>query len=256
MKLLTRILILCLIVSIALGASTYIKPSKRILDEYELDQLIKMNLDRARHGYPKIEYNLNLMDAAQYAANQLSRRGDLETPYLRTCNRYMGYAYKYQGYLQSARKFFGSKICFNNFYPYASNFVYDVLFDCTPKSIKVYDFDEYGYATSFDREGNAYLVRLFTLRGNMGSSIGSSFDPSSMDSSKSSLGSANPFARSLNTSEIDEQAFNATQRIEVNKNSTTTTLAPSSTTKFHDEEKLNFKVEFLKKSKSSKSFKN
>lgn len=100
----TIILSLCASISMVMSNSpTYIKPSKKTIDEYELDQLIKINLERSRYGYPKVEYNLNLMDAAQYAANQLARFQELHPPYFRTCNKYIGYAFKYQGYLQSAK---------------------------------------------------------------------------------------------------------------------------------------------------------
>lgn len=100
----TTILSFCLLIGVTVCSSqTYVKPTRKGLDEFELDQLIKMNLDRARHGYRKIEYSLPLMDASNYAAYQLALRRSLITPYFRTCNRYVGYAYKIQGYLKSAK---------------------------------------------------------------------------------------------------------------------------------------------------------
>lgn len=87
----------------ACSSRNYVKPTRKGLDEFELDQLIKMNLDRARNGYQKVEYSLPLMDAANYAAYQLALRRTLITPYFRTCSRLVGYAYKIQGYLKSAK---------------------------------------------------------------------------------------------------------------------------------------------------------
>lgn len=100
------ILIISFFIQIAFATCStrnYIKPTRKGLDEFELDQLIKMNLNRARKGFRKIEYSLPLMDAANYAAYQLALRRSLITPYFQTCNRYIGYAYKIQGYLKSAK---------------------------------------------------------------------------------------------------------------------------------------------------------
>lgn len=88
-------------------SKTYIKPNKKLLDEHELDTVIKLNLDRARQGYPKVQYNLSLMDIAQFVANQLASRGVLQLPYIRIYKQYIGYAFKYQGYIKSAKS-----ICF------------------------------------------------------------------------------------------------------------------------------------------------
>lgn len=73
-------------------SKTYVRPSKKLLDEHELDSIIKLNLDRARKEITKVEYNLHLMDLAQYTVNKLAKKGVLELPYLRLCKKYVGYA--------------------------------------------------------------------------------------------------------------------------------------------------------------------
>lgn len=99
-----KVISFCIVIGFgACSTQNYVKPTRKGLDEFELDQLIKMNLNRARKGYRKIEYSLPLMDAANYAAYQLALRRSLIPPYFRTCNRYVGYAYKIQGYLRSAK---------------------------------------------------------------------------------------------------------------------------------------------------------
>lgn len=83
------------------------------------------------------------------------------------------------------KRIFGSKICFNNFMPFVDENTYDPVYDCTPKYVDQFDFNEYGYATAFDKEGNAYLVRIFTIN--------------RMDSSNSPYGSFLPIETNLTT---------------------------------------------------------
>lgn len=70
-------------------------------------------------------------------------------------------------------------MCFNNVMPYPDDTTYDTLYDCTPKFVDMLDFEEYGYATAFDYEGNAYLIRLFTIR--QSNTIGSVLKPQETD---------------------------------------------------------------------------
>lgn len=121
--------------------------------------------------------------------------------------------------------------------PFTNSYAYDILYDCTPKGVRIYDFNEYGYGTWFDSEGTGYMVKLFSLRDpNIGSGIGSSAPNSS------GLGSANPTERSLNTTE---------------KNSTNVTLMEQNNftpieIKSNDEATSKFKKLFVK-IKNSKS---
>lgn len=116
---------------------------------------------------------------------------------------------------------------------YTNPFTYDILFDCTPKGIGIFDFYEYGYGTWFDHEGNGYMVRLFSLRdSNLGPEIGSNFP------NNQGLGSVNP-------NPID-RSLNVTQ-----KNSTNAALSeknhlPPIEIKSNDENKSKFEKLFFK----------
>lgn len=115
--------------------------------------------------------------------------------------------------------------------PYTNPFTYDILFDCTPKGIGIFDFSEYGYGTWFDHEGNGYMVRLFSLRGsNMGPEIGSNF-PNSQG-----LGSASPMERS----------FSAIQKNSTNGTSIERNHLPPFVIKSNDEAKSKFEKLFSK----------